>query len=176
MNWNSFARIFEIISSRYFLIAAVPFLFFYLLQAGEKRFRKIQQKFPGSRDYLHEIGYSVVTIGIFTLVFLILLKSPVVAPHTTLYKKAGQYGWPYFILAFPLMFIMHDSYFYWTHRLMHHPRLFRIFHLVHHQSTNPSPWAAYAFHPLEALVEIGITVLFLFIMPIHAYHLMVFSW
>ena len=58
---------------------------------------------------------------------------------------------------------------------MHHPRLFRIFHLVHHQSTNPSPWAAYAFHPLEALVEIGITVLFLFIMPIHAYHLMVFS-
>ncbi|MEI7983754.1 MAG: sterol desaturase, partial [Bacteroidota bacterium] len=27
------------------------------------------------------------------------------------------------------------------HRLIHHPLLFKRVHLVHHQSTNPSPWA-----------------------------------
>jgi len=43
---------------------------------------------------------------------------------------------------------------------MHHKKLFRWFHLVHHQSTNPSPWAAYAFHPLEAVVEAGIIAVF----------------
>ena len=48
------------------------------------------------------------------------------------------------------------------------------FHLVHHKSTNPSPWAAYAFHPLEAIVEAGIFVVFLFTIPIHKFHLLIF--
>jgi sterol desaturase/sphingolipid hydroxylase (fatty acid hydroxylase superfamily) len=57
---------------------------------------------------------------------------------------------------------------------MHHPRLFRYFHLVHHQSTNPSPWAAYSFHPLEAIVEVGIFAVFLFTLPVHATHIILF--
>jgi lathosterol oxidase len=69
---------------------------------------------------------------------------------------------------------MHDTYFYFTHRLMHHPRVFRWFHLVHHRSTNPSPWAAYSFHPLEAVVEQFITVIFYFTIPIHVTHLGIF--
>ena len=40
-------------------------------------------------------------------------------------------------------------------------------HLAHHKSTNPSPWAAYAFHPFEALVEGGIIWVLVFVMPIH---------
>ena len=28
---------------------------------------------------------------------------------------------------------------------MHHPKLYRFVHLVHHQSRNPSPWGAFAF-------------------------------
>ncbi|MFN9951035.1 MAG: sterol desaturase family protein [Bacteroidota bacterium] len=70
--------------------------------------------------------------------------------------------------------MMHDTYFYFAHRVMHHKKLFTLFHLVHHKSTNPSPWAAYAFHPLEALVEVGIVVIFLFTVPIHKTHLMLF--
>ncbi|MEO6316932.1 MAG: sterol desaturase family protein [Chitinophagaceae bacterium] len=72
------------------------------------------------------------------------------------------------------MFIIHDTYFYWTHRLMHHKKLFRLFHLVHHHSTNPSPWAAYSFHPLEAVVEAGIFAVFLFIIPVHPLHFYIF--
>ena len=80
----------------------------------------------------------------------------------------------YYILAFPLMFIIHDTYFYWTHRLMHHKKLFNIMHLVHHKSTNPSPWAAYAFHPFESIVEVGIFVVFLFTIPVHKTHIPLF--
>ena len=72
------------------------------------------------------------------------------------------------------MFLIHDAYFYWTHRIMHHKSLFNIMHLVHHKSTNPSPWAAYAFHPLEAIIEQGIFVVFLFTLPIHKSHLGIF--
>lgn len=69
---------------------------------------------------------------------------------------------------------MHDTYFYWAYRIMHHPWLFKMIHLVHHKSTNPSPWAAYAFHLFEAIVESLIFVIFLFTIPIHSIHLMTF--
>jgi sterol desaturase/sphingolipid hydroxylase (fatty acid hydroxylase superfamily) len=105
---------------------------------------------------------------------LAILHVPVVATHTTLYTRIADYGWVYFVLAFPLMFLLHDTYFYWTHRAMHHKKLFRVMHLVHHKSVNPSPWAAYAFHPLEAVVEAGIFVVFLFTLPVHPLHLLLF--
>jgi sterol desaturase/sphingolipid hydroxylase (fatty acid hydroxylase superfamily) len=103
-----------------------------------------------------------------------LIKNDSIRVHTRWYTDIRQHGWGYFIGAFPLMLVLHDTYFYWVHRLMHHPRLFRAFHLVHHRSTNPSPWAAYAFHPLEAVAEVGILALFLFTIPRHKLHLTVF--
>ena len=57
---------------------------------------------------------------------------------------------------------------------MHHPKLFKYFHLVHHKSTNPSPWAAYAFHPLEAIVEASIIFLIVFLIPFHKTALLTF--
>jgi sterol desaturase/sphingolipid hydroxylase (fatty acid hydroxylase superfamily) len=65
------------------------------------------------------------------------------------------------------MIVVHDAYFYWTHRLMHHPRLFRWLHHTHHRSTSPTPWAAYAFSPGEAFVQAGIGPLIVFTMPVH---------
>src|ERR1700709_1826028 len=32
----------------------------------------------------------------------------------------------------------HDAWFYWTHRAMHRPKLFRIAHAVHHASRPPT--------------------------------------
>jgi len=103
-----------------------------------------------------------------------MLYSNTIRPHTTFYEDIGKYGIAYLILAFPLMIIMHDTYFYWAHRLMHLPKFFIWFHLVHHKSTNPSPWAAYAFHPLEAIVESLIFMIFLFTIPVHTIQLTFF--
>ena len=61
--------------------------------------------------------------------------------------------------------VLHDAYFYWTHRLLHWRPLYRVAHHVHHRSTSPTPWAAYAFHPLEALIQAGIYVLIVFAVP-----------
>lgn len=110
---------------------------------------------------------------IFSLI-IVLLNSPSIGPHTTRYKEINEMGWGYYYAVFPIMFIMHDLYFYIMHRLMHHPSIFKYVHLVHHQSTNPSPWAAYAFHPLEAVIEQGIVILFYFTIPVHITHLALF--
>ncbi len=174
MHWTNYFFYVEKIGIRYFIIAGVAFLAFYLFRKNKISYKKIQKKFPRNKDYVREIGYSIITICIFALVPLTILHVAAIKTHTLFYTDIHQYGWFYFFLAFPLMFIIHDTYFYWTHRLMHHKKLFRWFHLVHHHSTNPSPWAAYSFHPLEAVVEAGIFVVFLFTIPIHPLHLAVF--
>ncbi len=163
-----------IISLRYFVIAGVAFLIWYILLKRKIAFKKIQLKFPALKDYQREILYSTSTIIIFAGVFFILFGNDIIKEHTTYYTHINQYGEFYFWFAFALMLVMHDTYFYWTHRLMHHPKIFKWFHLVHHKSTNPSPWAAFAFHPLEAIVEVGIIVLFLFTIPVTRIHLFVF--
>ncbi|HZF66007.1 MAG TPA: sterol desaturase family protein [Chitinophagaceae bacterium] len=174
MEWNMYFHYLKLIGGRYFLIAGLFFIAFYVLLRPFIFHKKIQQKTPRLDDYAREIGYSVMTISIFALVPLIILHVPTISKHTTYYTKIHTRGWWYFFAAFPLMFFIHDAYFYWMHRLMHNKQLFKIFHLVHHKSVNPSPWAAYAFHPLEAIVEAGIFLVFLFTIPIHFLHLFIF--
>lgn len=164
----------QLIGGRYFMVAGTAFVLFYLLLGRVLAKKKIQSKQPKPKDYFREIGYSVITISLFALVPIVFLRNENIRVHTTFYMDIEEYGKLWFWLAFPVMFVMHDTYFYWTHRLMHHPKLYPYFHKVHHLSVNPSPWAAYAFHPLEAVVEIGIFVLFLFTIPIHKLHFFIF--
>jgi len=173
-SFDQYERILRLIGGRYFIVAGLTFLIFYVLLRKSIRNRKIQERFPKWNDYLREIGYSVITISIFALVPLVFIGNPNVSKYTLRYEQIDEMGWFYFVAVFPLLLFIHDTYFYWTHRLMHHPRLFKIMHLVHHKSTNPSPWAAYAFHPLEGIVEAGILVVFLFLLPLHKLHLFIF--
>lgn len=158
---------------RYILLAGTAFLVFYVIFKKKFLLSKIQQKFPKNKDYFREIGYSFITFLIFTLVG-VALYNPMVRPFTNTYYQISDYGYFYFFLSFFLMIIMHDTYFYWAHRFMHHPKVFRFFHHVHHQSTNPSPWASFSFQPTEAIVEAGIFIIFAFSFPLHFYVLIAF--
>jgi Delta7-sterol 5-desaturase len=171
MRWDKFIWTLLDVADKYYLIAAPAFLLFYILLRKKITYKKIQRRFPRLKDYGREIFFSTVSIIIFTFPPLFLLFNHHLRQHTTFYSDIRQYGLAYTILAFPIMLVIHDTYFYWIHRLMHHPRLFRLFHLVHHRSNNPSPWAAYAFHPLEAVLESLIFVIFLFTIPVSALHL-----
>lgn len=173
MNWDFYFAAFQKISSRYFIVALIGFLIFYVIFRRRFFFKKIQQKFPANSDYFRELGYSLLTMLIFSSV-IVFLNSPTIVIYTTRYQSIDEYGWFYYFSVFPILFIMHDLYFYIMHRIMHHPSLFKYIHLVHHKSTNPSPWAAYAFHPLEAIIEQGIVVIFYFSLPIHISHLAIF--
>jgi sterol desaturase/sphingolipid hydroxylase (fatty acid hydroxylase superfamily) len=173
LHLSSYTGIALTVTLRYLVIAGIAWLVYYLLLRRKIAFKKIQQRFPLGKDYRREVGYSVLTVFIFAAVPWLLLSDAFVG-YTWYYKDIHEHSTLYFWLAFPLMFILHDAYFYWMHRALHHPKLFKIFHLVHHKSTNPSPWAALAFHPLEAITEAGIFVVFVFVMPIHLTHLVVF--
>lgn len=173
MHSKSWLDFFTLIGLRYTLVAGLAFLLCYVIFRKRIAANKIQLPFPKLKDYQREILYSLVTILIFASVISFMLLTPA-RRYTQFYTDISMHSRLWFWLAFPLMFIIHDAYFYFTHRLMHHPKLFRAFHRAHHRSTNPSPWAAFAFSPLEALVEVGIFVLLLMIMPLCRWHLFVF--
>lgn len=159
-------RMFLFNSLRYFVVSGIAFLIFYVLFKKKWQFKKIQKKFPQNKDYYREIGYSLLTILIFIAIGLAIFASPI-REYTQLYSEIAEYGWGYWFLSVTIMIFLHDTYFYWAHRIMHHPKLFKTFHLVHHKSVNPSPWASYAFHPFEGIVEAGIIIPIAFFIPFH---------
>ncbi len=165
-NDGRFPVLLLVVTLRYLIIASIAFLIFYRIRKKVWSYKKIQTRFPVRQDYYREISYSLLTALIFSLIGYGLFMTPI-RPYTQLYTRIDDFGTAYFFLSIPIILLLHDTYFYWTHRLMHHPEVFRYFHKVHHLSTNPSPWAAFAFHPLEAVVEAGIVVLVAFIMPVH---------
>jgi len=163
---NSIPKLFLLILLRYLIIASIGFLIFYVIWKRQRRFKKIQKKFPENKDYYREFGYSLLTVIIFTAIGWLVFMTPL-KNYTQVYWLVGDHGWSYFFFSIVLILLVHDTYFYWTHRAMHHPMFFKVFHKVHHLSTNPSPWAAFAFHPLEAVVEANIIILVAFLFPIH---------
>lgn len=66
-----------------------------------------------------------------------------------------------------LVLLLHDTWFYWTHRWMHEPKIFRMAHAVHHASRPPTAWAAMSFHPLEAITGAVVIPALVFLVPLH---------
>lgn len=163
---KNFQGILLVILLRYLVLAAVAFVIFYMIKKKAWSFKKIQHRFPLRKDYTREFGYSLVTALIFALIGYLVYLTPFVN-FTKVYYKISDHGAAYLLFSVLLMIVVHDTYFYWTHWLMHKKFLFRIVHRVHHLSTNPSPWAAMAFHPLEAVIEAGVIVVIPFLFPVH---------
>jgi lathosterol oxidase len=166
MDWHQWLLYWWKISSRYFLFASLAFTIFYLLFPKVFARIRIQKLFPKNKDYFRDIGYSLVTMLIFSSMAYWVLAALREQNHIY-YGNLWQLGKPWYFLSFIWLFFLHDAYFYWIHRLMHHPFFFKRVHLVHHLSTNPSPWTAYAFHPFEAVLEAAFLPLAAFTLPVH---------
>ncbi|MFB6454421.1 sterol desaturase family protein [Chitinophaga sp. Hz27] len=160
---------------RYFVIAGMMFYLFYKVFAGRFTKNKIQPKrFADKKDFLREILHSAMSSVILAMV-AIFAFTPWIKPHTFIYRNLDEYPIWWIPLSVGLALIVHDTYFYWMHRILHHPKLFNITHLLHHKSTNPSPWTAYSFHVLEAFAEGGVVLVLVFIMPMHPLSLALFT-
>lgn len=158
---------------RYFLTAAPFYLVFWVWRPEWLRGRRLQSSDPERARVLSEIAYSLSTVVIFSAVGLSLLYAQQ-AGLTRIYLGVAERGWAYLWASVAVAVVVHDAYFYWTHRLLHWRPLYRAAHHVHHRSTSPTPWAAYAFHPIEALIQAGVYVLIVFTIPMHPLALMVF--
>ncbi len=162
-----------LLTTRYFIVAGVPYLWLYVLGKDKYNTHKIQKKYPDRKQLFLEIKYSLITFCVYSLgiwAFLFWLKNG----YTKNYTEISDYGILYFIISIFLMIIMHDTYSYWIHRLMHRKILFKYTHLLHHKFKNPSPWSAFAFHPFESILTMGIIPIIIFTIPWHNMALVLF--
>ncbi len=161
--WESFiGNIIE-----YTLFIAPFFVIFWWL--FKKKFQAIRiQETPRAttHHFQHDLKHTLVTLLIFAVMDVTLLHLQSKG-YTFLYNNIEQYGWVYLVISFAIVLFLHDAFFYWTHRAMHHPKLYSFFHRVHHESTDPSPLTSGSFHPSEAVVENALQFILPFVMPLH---------
>src|SRR5437868_3648097 len=146
--WEVFAADYVLHLLRYLLMAGLAYLSFYLLFRRRVLSRKIQGPFPARAEMRREVLYSLASFAIFACAGVLTLELDRLG-WLRMYFPVSRYGWPYLWFSLAALIFIHDTWFYWTHRLMHWKPLFRVMHAVHHQSHNPTPWAAFSFHPSE---------------------------
>src|SRR5262245_19028106 len=111
----------------YFAVAGLTWLVLHVILARYLVNRRTSDKPPAARQMAREIAYSVRSLAIYSLVAIGLVFA-VLSGWTPMYLRINHYGWSWFFVSVVLCVIIHDTYFYWTHRLMHHRRLFRLMH------------------------------------------------
>jgi len=151
---------------RYALAAGAVWLTVWVALRRRLASRRILDAVPAPGQVRREFTYSLSTVLIFAanglLVWLFVQNGTL-----QVYDDLSQHGWAWWWASLVLIVVAHDAWFYWTHRAMHHRRWFRAVHGRHHASLHPTPWAAYAFHPVEALVQATFLPLFLLLVPVH---------
>ena len=156
-----------IIAARYLVISGLAFWLLWQ-RGGEKlRARRLNRDRPMRRVILQEIRLSLLSSVVYAAPAAVAL---VVWQHggTLIYTDWSAYGGvPYLLLSAFLYLAVQDTYYYWAHRLMHHPRLFAWMHAGHHRSRQPTPFASFAFDPAEALVTAWLLPAMAFVLPIH---------
>lgn len=131
-----------------------------------------ERRLPGLHDGLYaqirrEIGWSLVSALIYGLPAGIVAWGWREHGWTRIYEDVSTYPIWWMPVSLLMCLALHDTWFYWTHRLMHHPVLFRPMHAVHHASRPPTAWAAMSFHPLEALTGAFVVPVLVFLLPLH---------
>ena len=120
-----------------------------------KRFRKRLQNWRiqlkervDARQIKRELKNSVSTLLVGALFSSIVIYLSTKG-YTKIYTNFSDHS-PFFGMAgFFILLIIDDTWFYWCHRLLHHPAIFRHVHSEHHESVDVNPFTSMSFHFLE---------------------------
>jgi sterol desaturase/sphingolipid hydroxylase (fatty acid hydroxylase superfamily) len=113
-----------------------------------------------------EIGWSLASAVIYGAPAGVVAWGWQARGWTRIYSDPGTHPLWWMPLSVLVMLFAHDTWFYWTHRIMHRPWAFRTMHAVHHASRPPTAWAAMSFHPWEALTGAIVIPVLVFLIPI----------
>lgn len=152
-----------IIGLRYLLVAGVAHA---VIWSRGGRGRLLNRRPPAPDRIRREIFVSLIACPIYALPAALVIE---------LWKRGGTAvydrvdAWPLWWLpaSFLLYLLAHDAFYYWVHRGLHHPRVFRWAHAEHHRSRDPSAFASFAFDPAEAAATAWFLPALALIIPIH---------
>ena len=159
---------FAVITGRYFLVAGLFHLFIFTSSKEKWKQRKLGKKPFPRQQFRTEVKWSMITALLFSVAgaITVLLWQQ---GYTRVYLNVSDYGWWYLPVSLLASMLIHETYYYWVHRWMHMPRIFKMVHKVHHDSNTTSPWTAFSFHPLEGLLQAIVLPVTLMVLPMHPY-------
>jgi sterol desaturase/sphingolipid hydroxylase (fatty acid hydroxylase superfamily) len=159
------AIFFFILIFGYLLPCGQMYYSYFVRSSEEKEQRRIQDRRPKEHDIRREVTMSLQAILIFSIMCTGLFEM-YKAGLTSIYWDTFQYPLYYLPISFFLCLVLHDTMFYWTHRFMHWRPVFKYFHAGHHRSVSPTPWAIFAFQPLEAITQFACLMLIVVFVPL----------
>ncbi|MFI4974504.1 MAG: sterol desaturase family protein [Caulobacterales bacterium] len=155
-----------IIAVRYVLIAWGVYALVWLRPAAKVAGVRLNSEAPKPAHMRYEMRLSLLSSWIYALPAAWAFE---VWKHggTLVYLDVSRYGIAWLFISALLFLVIQDTYYYWLHRLMHHPWLFRWVHAGHHRSRQPTPFASFAFDAAEAALSAWLPVALVFVIPIH---------
>jgi sterol desaturase/sphingolipid hydroxylase (fatty acid hydroxylase superfamily) len=70
--------------------------------------------------------------------------------------------------------LLHEFHFFWVHKMIHWPPIYKRVHKIHHRNINPGPWSGLSMHPIEHLVYFSGFIIY-WIVPAHPLHFIHYS-
>lgn len=124
--------------------------------------RRIQSRLPTWADFRREMGASIVSVAMYTIVACLTIWGM----WSGVLKYTPQAEGLWLFLGIQLATAVgHDAYFYWTHRMLHLKPFFRRAHMTHHRSITPTVWTGYSFSWMEGLVQGMFLPMWLLVVP-----------
>lgn len=167
----TYAGLTAIIIARYFaIVAPIHWALWQRTPAPNKkrRARRLSKREPTRATITNEIRLSVISSFIYALpaaVVLEMCKAGGTAIYGGMPESVG--AWLWLPLSAAIYLFAQDTWFYATHRAMHHPKLFQHTHAGHHRSIQPTPWASFSFDPIEAVSAAWLLPVMALFVPIH---------
>jgi lathosterol oxidase len=146
----------------------------------------LHKRGPG-RQYKIDVVHSVrilrseyrLTCLSLVIFFLVGLLNGFMIDHgMTRVRPAGPLTLSSFLIGlggFLCAALLHDFYFYTTHRLLHSRLMFGTVHKIHHHSHDTNAWSAFSFHPVEGIIQVGIIPIVGLLIPMTETALILFA-
>lgn len=150
-----------IVFLRYLLLAWIyKFTIEWLTGSGRNRFSGRQKQI--FREILWASSSSLVFVALACAGWWMYQQN-----LTRVYTNTDEYPVWYLMVSPLLLLVLYETYYYWLHRWMHLPKVFRLVHRVHHESRQPTVFTSFAFHPLEAFLQMAFFPFVILVIPFH---------
>lgn len=155
-----------IVFLRYVLVSGLFMLLFRVVFKDKFLARRISKKLRPTGQTWKEIKWSALTSIIFAgsgVAMVWLWQSG----YSTIYLDPFEYTIFYLPLSLFIALFIHETYYYWLHRWMHRPKVYRMVHKLHHDSIVTSPWTAFSFNPIESILQAFVVPFIILFLPMH---------
>ena len=97
--------------------------------------------------------YYFAMSSVLSLLFIFLMTQGLLAARAMTTEAQPWWRAP---LDATLVILLYDFLYYFLHRLMHHRRLIKLVHAIHHRARNPSALESFYLHPVELFAGLAL--------------------